>query len=190
MNLLEKISARRSLPPKRMNGKPVSVADLMILLEAANWAPSHRHTEPWRFVVFHQSGLARLGECLEAAYQQHAVEVLTQKIEKIRLRVTLAGAAIGLILSPPQPARNPVEEEIMALACGVQNLHLQAQELGIGGYWTTPKFVNHELMQTLMAMNSWETCLGIFYLGYPEGDWPTSKRRPVEQKVTFIGDQQ
>jgi len=30
---------------------PVSDIELETLLEAANWAPTHQKTEPWRYVV-------------------------------------------------------------------------------------------------------------------------------------------
>ena len=34
--------------PRAMNGKPVSERDLMVLLEAARWAPSSMNYQPWR----------------------------------------------------------------------------------------------------------------------------------------------
>jgi nitroreductase len=34
-----------------MNGEQVSDAEVQQILEAANWAPTHGKTEPWRFAV-------------------------------------------------------------------------------------------------------------------------------------------
>lgn len=34
-----------------MNGERVSDAEVQQILEAANWAPTHGKTEPWRFAV-------------------------------------------------------------------------------------------------------------------------------------------
>ena len=36
--------------PREMTGEEVSDADLMRLLEAGRWAPSHYNLQPWRFV--------------------------------------------------------------------------------------------------------------------------------------------
>ncbi len=40
----------RRWSPRAMSGEPVSVAELMSLLEAARWAPSSFNGQPWRFL--------------------------------------------------------------------------------------------------------------------------------------------
>ena len=40
----------RRWSPRAMSGQPVSVAELMSLLEAARWAPSSYNGQPWRFL--------------------------------------------------------------------------------------------------------------------------------------------
>jgi len=47
MKLEETISTRRSLFPKQMNGQTVPTDVIEKMLELANWAPTHRNTEPW-----------------------------------------------------------------------------------------------------------------------------------------------
>ena len=51
--LLRVIKKRRSIFPKDYNGKgrKPTDSDIELMLEAANWAPTHKRTEPWRFVV-------------------------------------------------------------------------------------------------------------------------------------------
>lgn len=46
------IQNRRSTKPALMNGKKIDDATIQQLLELADWAPTHGHTEPWRFVVY------------------------------------------------------------------------------------------------------------------------------------------
>jgi len=36
--------------PRAMSGEPVSQAELMVLFEAARWAPSSYNNQPWRFL--------------------------------------------------------------------------------------------------------------------------------------------
>ncbi len=52
-SVLKLIKSRRSVFCKDMQYPPAPLAssDLALLLEAANWAPSHSRTDPWRFVV-------------------------------------------------------------------------------------------------------------------------------------------
>ena len=45
------ISGRRSVFPKELEDEEVNRDEIMRLLEAARWAPTHKVTEPWRFVV-------------------------------------------------------------------------------------------------------------------------------------------
>jgi hypothetical protein len=51
------IQSRRSIFPKSMTGAPVSRDSILAMLQAANWAPTHGRTEPWRFVVLGRAGM-------------------------------------------------------------------------------------------------------------------------------------
>ena len=48
---LELIKSRRSIMPKDYSGEEVTKEEIDFLLEAANWAPTHHRSEPWRYVV-------------------------------------------------------------------------------------------------------------------------------------------
>jgi nitroreductase len=63
------IKARRSIYPKHMTGGTVSKHDITALLEAANWAPTHGKTEPWRFVVLGQQGMQAMQDVTEEVYK-------------------------------------------------------------------------------------------------------------------------
>jgi nitroreductase len=52
-----------------MTGDAVSKQDIMALLEAANWAPTHGKTEPWRFVVLGQQGMQAMQDVTEEVYK-------------------------------------------------------------------------------------------------------------------------
>ena len=74
------IKQRRSVFPKDYNGAAVPRAVIERALEAANWAPTHGKTEPWRFVVF--AGPDRIME-LETAKQKATEEVMKDTPEKL-----------------------------------------------------------------------------------------------------------
>ena len=50
--IFDAIKDRRSLGLSRLSDKPVDRALIEQMLEAANWAPSHGDTHPWRFTVW------------------------------------------------------------------------------------------------------------------------------------------
>ena len=66
------IAKRRSIFPIQFSDKEVTDSQLHELFEAANWAPTHRRTEPWRFKVFRgekKTGLGKVfGRCLYQDY--------------------------------------------------------------------------------------------------------------------------
>jgi nitroreductase len=81
----------------------------------------------------------------------------------------------------------PEFEEILAVGCAVQNLHLAAQSLGIGCSWSTPAYIDHPNMRKFFELEGPDRCFGFLYMGYAQADaWPSSKRGPVHEKVRVI----
>ena len=55
--LLKIIKSRRSI--RKYKSDPVSLEDVMKVLEAARWAPSGNNSQPWEFVVVRDPGKRR-----------------------------------------------------------------------------------------------------------------------------------
>jgi len=51
-NINEIIKIRRATPPRFLAKTEISKEIIQQLLENANWAPTHKNTEPWRFRVY------------------------------------------------------------------------------------------------------------------------------------------
>ncbi|MDZ7605565.1 MAG: nitroreductase family protein [Cyclobacteriaceae bacterium] len=51
-NLNDIIKNRRATPPKFLVKKEIPRDVIQQMLENANWAPTHKNTEPWRFKVY------------------------------------------------------------------------------------------------------------------------------------------
>ena len=49
--IFDLIAKRRSIFHVKYNDKPIDKETLDKILEAANWAPTHKQLEPWRFKV-------------------------------------------------------------------------------------------------------------------------------------------
>jgi nitroreductase len=180
MNVFEAIEKRRSIKPEQMKTDPVDRALVERLLRAANWAPSHGHTEPWRFVVF--TGAARADLCNAVA---HGLRDDDPGRLKLKRKMSLAPVVIAIVVQPdPNPKIIP-HEEIAATAMAVQNMHLAARSLGLGAFWTSGAKVEKPALLEFLGFAPPARCIGLFYVGWPAIPWPEGERGPVEDKVQW-----
>src|SRR5436309_14700930 len=63
------IQQRRSFGLKELRPDAVPSEYIRLLLEAANWAPNHGNTEPWRFAVYTGEARRALGVAFAEAYR-------------------------------------------------------------------------------------------------------------------------
>ncbi len=188
--VLDNIRARRTTPFTKVKPDPIAEEHVALLLEAANWAPTHRHTEPWRFTLFAGSGRARLAQTLADTYKAVAGDAFTErKLEKALTRPMHTPVVAAVVMQPAEPPAIPEYEEILAVGCAVQNLHLAAQALGIGCAWSTPGYVNHPNIRALLGLRGSAKCFGFLYLGYLEEECQLrSVRKPIEEKIKWVRD--
>ena len=64
LDTLSAIRERRTVDLPLLSPDPIDDQTLDTLLEAANWAPNHGRTEPWRFAVFTGEGRLKLADAL------------------------------------------------------------------------------------------------------------------------------
>lgn len=181
--LTEIIRKRRSVFPPQYNGKPIDKRIVEQLLEAANWAPTHAKTEPWRFKVLKGEKKNNVGAFLAEKYKETAAKFSEIKYRKIKDNALKSDWAIVIGMQRDPKERIPEWEEVAAVAMAVQNLWLKATELGVGGYWSSPGMV--KFLPEILPFEQGESCLGVFYLGNYE---QPSERTPEawETKVNWL----
>ncbi|MEM8586392.1 MAG: nitroreductase [Bacteroidota bacterium] len=178
---------RRSVFPQFFKDQEIPSEVLQDILENANWAPSHRHTEPWRFVVFQSAGKELLAEQVIAGYKA-AVPLEKQsdtKVTKMCKKFAKSAAVIGIVMHRDPEERVPEWEEIAAVSMAVQNLWLSLEQHNLGGYWSSPGFLTKEYGAMPWTAEN-ERCLGLFYLGYHEAPDLPRERGDLSKKVKFI----
>ena len=185
MDTLTAIHARRSVRPGEYSDAPVERDVINELVSAANAAPSHRKTYPWRFIVFDTaSAKTQLGDYLaerQEAASERAIPAI--KLKKTRQRPGLAAAAIAIVMDPDLE-HLPEWEEVSATASAVQNLWLAATAKGLVGYWSSPGLITVGA-DDFLALREGEKCLGLFYLGHPNTEPQDTERPGVEGKVVY-----
>lgn len=168
----------------RMSEEPVEEAIVQDMLEAANWAPSHGDTEPWRFQVFTGDGRHRLAEVFSKANPD-----TPEGREGARKRAFAAPVWISIAVSPGLDDAGELvmtmDEELMAVACAVQNLHLVAQAHGLAGMWHSKGPSVHPGVAEALGLARHERLLGFFMCGWPNGEWLSATRRPLDEKVIW-----
>ncbi len=160
------IMERRSIYPKLYNSTEIPDETIRYVLDHANRAPSHRHTEPWRFVVFKNDSLNDLSEYLSDWYVTNTPEdkFSQRKFDKTKNKPFQCGAVIAIVMQRDLEEKVPEWEEIAAVSCAVQNMYLICHELEIGCYWSTPKAILEA--NEFLDLARGQRCLGLFYMGY------------------------
>jgi len=182
------IKHRRSVKPEDYSSRKVQRDMVENILNNAIWAPSHGLTQPWRFKVFMDGGLDKLKAFLPELYKATTPAELfnPKKQEKLQLRPSQSSVIIAVCMEREAAERIPEIEEIQAVACAVQNMYLTCTAYGIGGFWSSPKFIYTPEMNAFLGLGEKDKCLGLFYMGYPAGEWPKSHRKPLEYVSEWI----
>ncbi|KAA6434016.1 nitroreductase [Dyadobacter flavalbus] len=178
------IRSRRSIQPQNYIQKEIPDDIIRTILENANYAPTHKLTEPWRFIVFKGESLKRLASFFSERYRTITPpESFSQaKYEAAGEKVLRSGCVI-VISAELHPEKLPEWEEVAAVACAVQNMWLTATAYGIGSYWSSPGILK-ELSQFL-NINENQKCLGLYFMGYHDAAAAPARRTPIENKITW-----
>ena len=182
----ELLRERRSIFPASYTGAKVEERTIMEILENANWAPNHKNTEPWRFVVFCDDALLSLGEYLANYYLDHTPEdkFSENKYKKTLEKALKSSHVIAICMQRDPKGSVPEWEELAAVACAVQNMYLSCSSLELGCYWSSPKAIVDA--DKFLQLRDGEQCLGFFYIGVPVKNLKyNAKRKPIQDKVRW-----
>jgi nitroreductase len=186
MKSIEEVSAwiqsRQSLFPAQMQeSASIPDEDIWKLLENANYAPSHKRTEPWRYVVFSGQGKKDLFNQIISISIALKPELTheSEKIKKLELRKSIVSHAIAICMKRDSKECIPEFEEEYAVACSVQNMLLSMKALNIIGYWSTGKAFFSPEMKEFLNLKGPDKCLGFLFLGKPKEGLPEINKKQM-----------
>lgn len=188
--ITEIIRRRRTIKPKQFADRPVDPSIVQEILENANWAPTHGMTEPWRFNVFTGDARQRLASFLAETYKKitSPEEFKPNKYEGMSKNAMRAPVVIAIGMKRQDIEKIPELDELQAVACAVQNMHLTAAAHGLGAFWSTNVAAVSDQMREFIGLGEKDRALGLFYIGYPDCEWPTGQRQPVEDKTRWVSE--
>lgn len=182
----ECLRTRRTIFPEQFSSRKVQKELIEVLLENARWAPTHKLTQPWRFKVFYGDGLTKLGNWHADTYKAITsdADFKEMKYRKLQERPSKASAVIAIVLKRDEKQVVPEIEEIAAVSAAVQNMYITASAYGLATYWGSGGLTYTAEMKDFLGIGEHDKCLGLFYVGYPEIDWPKRTERMERRLVT------
>lgn len=187
--LIHLIKSRRSVKPAKMNGKHIPDETVLKILEAGNWAPTHKITEPWRFVVYTPDKVKAF--CLEHAelYKNNtpAEKFSKDKYEKLIGNGVNPSHIVIAYVKRSESVDIPEIEEIAAVSASIQNILLAATAYGATSFWSTGGMTHRPEMKTLLGISpaSEDKVMGIIYLGYTDHSFEGKRIIPLEEKIIW-----
>lgn len=188
-DIINLIKKRRSVFPKDYTGEKVDDAIIHKLLESANWAPTHKLTEPWRFIVYSGEGRKKLAELQSEVYKKVTQEDGTFKEERylnLQKKPMDSSHIILVYMKRDERKSVPEIEEAGAVFCAIQNMYLTASAFGIGCYLSTGGVTYFEDAKAAYGLSPSDRIIGFFHVGNPKHHDQMSKRQPVENKTLWI----
>lgn len=176
---LNLIRRRRSIFPKQYTGGSVPRTVILEMLEAARWAPTHKLTQPWKFIIFEtKEGKESIGRYNAEHYKQTSSkknEFIEKKYHKKMKNASISSYVIAICVHVPQVSTNgkntskdgsamklnPEVEEICSTAMAVQNMHLVATAYNIGMYWSSSGIYETKSSRELINPSKLREFLGL-----------------------------
>lgn len=178
MNISEIIQNRRTIDPDLYTGEIVPDEIINSMLEAANWAPTHGFTEPWRFVVYSHDKVQEFGDFHAELFKKltPVEQFLQKKYEKIKYRAKNCSNVIICVNKRGDKSNIPELEEIAATSAAIQNMLLVATANNVATFWSTGGMCYHPQLKEYFGFGEQDQILGFIYVGKYQGEIPEGKR--------------
>jgi nitroreductase len=189
--ITELIRHRRTIYPKDYTDRVVHRELVERILTNATYAPSHGMTQPWRFTVYSGAARETLSTFLGEEYRLSTPEekFLQRKYDNLTQRPLQSSVVIALGMVRDPNGKISERDELLAMACAVQNMHLTCAAYGLGAFWATGGPMTGNAMRDFIGLGAQDQALGLFFIGYPAIEWPKGYRRPLDQLVTWKSEE-
>lgn len=173
MDFLELAQSRRSI--RNFTQQDVPQEHLIELIEAAQAAPSGGNRQPWHFYIIRDEPVKTriMNESCNQDWILTApvVIVVCADIKRSESRYSQRGRDLYCIQDT---------------AAAVQNILLCAKSMGLGTCWCGA--FDEEKLSEVLQLHKDMRPVAIIPVGYPVNEPAAPRRRPLEDIVTFIGE--
>jgi coenzyme F420-0:L-glutamate ligase / coenzyme F420-1:gamma-L-glutamate ligase len=198
-DLMTLIRGRRSV--RKYQHRPVEREVLLLMLEAACWAPSPHGRQPWRFAVLTQpEPKQRLAEQMAETWQANlkmdgqAEEIVAIRLEKSRQRILQAPTIIIPCLYLEDLDQYPDEKRqadettmaIQSLGAAIQNMLLIAYDQGLDTGWMCAPLFCPEVACNALHLDTRLIPHALITVGYAVADPQRRERLPLEEMISYF----
>lgn len=195
---LQTILQRHSI--RQFQDRPVDDAQIKMILDAANQAPSAHNQQSWRFIVVRgekKQQLARFVSEKSGAFPKPSSSILRMAARSIiSAPVVVAVMNTGTLIAHGTDLFKIEKEmakdffrtmEIQSSAAAVENLLLAATSLGLGSVWLGILFLIKDEVLTFLGESKGEF-MAVIPIGYPLGDHEGPNKKALEYVVKDLSE--
>lgn len=154
-------------------------------LRLSLWAPNHKLTFPWVYVMAGPKARRELADLQVDLKRGKDPDISPTKAEAVRQTILNPAYLIALGVRKGEAKRQ--HEDYATLACSVQIASLYLWEKGIASKWTSSGFMTHERTYKILGLKPEEVQLeGGLFIGHAQLVPEATERPPLEKflKVT------
>lgn len=166
MNQALQLLLERTSCPRLQQPAP-DAAQLELMFRAAMRAPDHAQLRPWRFLVIEGQGLQALGDLYATALLHSTPDASAEQLKRARSMPLRAPMVVVLITRLQSHPKVPEYEQLIAAGCAGHSILLAAQAMGLGAFWRSGEFCEHDRVAAGLGLQADERLIGFIYLGTP-----------------------
>lgn len=180
MDVIEAIRTRRSV--RKFTDRPVEPEKLQTVLASAQAAPSWANLQCWRFVVVQAPAVKE--RISELSYLEEYFAAKGYKSNPARKALAEAPVVIVACADPGQSGDVRGQDYYLAdVGIATENLMLAAHAVGLGSVFVG--VFNEDALRALLRIPPAIRIVGLFPLGYPEGELRAGPPRKPLVEIVF-----
>ncbi len=167
----------------RFKEKEVANEILEIAFDAARFAPSHKHTNPWKFYVMGPETRSLIIPVVEELSikkcNEKGLDVTDDIIERAKNKILKVPILVAVTSRMSPHDLFLQEEDYAASVCAIHNFILSLWSQGIGSQWSTGSITRNKILYDSLNISSdEERIIGLIKAGFPE-KIPSPKKKEL-----------
>lgn len=185
MKASDAIRHRRSI--KKFTDRAVTRDEIKRMLEAAVLAPNHRMTEPWRFHVLGPEARRAYGRALGERKAQKVADADAAALVREKVAGEHADLPAMIVVAMVQDENPEIrEEDYASVMMAVQNLSLEAAEMGLGTHIKSGGVMEDPAARAAAGVPEGQRIVAVVNIGEP-AEVPSPKQRsPASEWTTWL----
>lgn len=189
MDTWETIRLRRTIH----TFQPSEIEDSLLreALELALWAPNHKLTAPWKFVVVGpdtRHALMELNKELDRKKSSAPITPEEQASQDRKLQAKMGNVASLVVFCCSLTEDNfQQREDYASVCCGIQNFMLALTSRGYGTKWSTGKLTRHAKTYEILGIApTLHEIVGFVWVGQPSQPHVSPKRPELSDVLVML----